>query len=309
MLPTPTDVREHAGAAIVSSISRRLPYRRWQAAFWLGKLLAPKGPFIGRFKSGRLEVHPDDFVSMQAFYLGFFEREVTMLCLEEIRRGPPGLIVDVGANSGYYPLLFGLMTGGHTKAIAFEPDPNNVARLERNIRLNPGLDVTVVAMAVGDKEDVSDFYSAPNGHRVWSRMTDVAGAASLGWGPIRVPMTTLDAHLDRLGIGTVPLTFIDVEGYEGKTIAGMSRGLKAHRYKKIMVEFHPWAFSVDEMTQIANTIVDAGYRGFRIQHHKALHPDKSRSYYNVTFDESILGPLSFNNLTDWEHFWFEAVDH
>jgi FkbM family methyltransferase len=298
---------QHLGAALIGGLSRRLPCRRWQAAYWLGKLLAPKGPFVGSFRGGRIEILPDDFASMQAFYLGFFEREVTMLCLEEIRQGPPSLILDAGANFGYYPLLFSLLSGGRTKAIAFEADPNNAARLTRNVRMNPGIDVIVENMAVGDKDDDAELFAAPDGHRVWSLLTDVPGKSDPGWQRVRIPMTTLDVYCDRAGIDSVPLTIIDVEGYEGKVVAGMARGLATHRYRKIMIELHRWALSIAEMEQLVAAIVDAGYDGYRIRHHPAAHPDKSVSYYDLRFDRSaVLGPLTLEALTDWEHLWFES---
>jgi FkbM family methyltransferase len=301
--------RAHLGATLVGSISRRLPCRRWQAAFWLGKVLSPRRPFVGAFRGGLMEVHPGDVASTQAFYVGFFEREVTMLCLEEMRRNPPELIVDVGANFGYYPLLFGLARRGATRAIAFEPDPVNLLRLRRNVALNPGLAVTIVPMAVGDRDDEAvDFDSAPDGHHVWSRMAEVRGGDDHGWRRTRVPMTSLDTYLDRQGIARVPLTLIDVEGYEGKTVDGMRRGLAAHRYEKIMVEFHPWAFpSWQEVQRIAQTIVDAGYRGFRIRHHGAAQPDKAAAYYRMDVLEPVLEPMTFDRLSPWEHFWFEVA--
>ena len=302
-------MRPHFGAHVVGSISRRLPCRRWQSSYWLGKVLASREPFVGRFRGGAIEVHPGDVASMQTFYLGFFEREVTMLCLEELRRGAPELIVDVGANFGYYPLLFGLESGGRTQTIAFEPDPVNVERLRRNVALNPGVKVTIVPRAVSDVDDqIVQFDSAPDGHNVWSRVADVRGGEDHGWRRTQVETTRLDTYLDRLGVGRVPLTLIDVEGYEGKTIDGMSRGLSSQRYRKIMIEFHPWAFpSPRDVERIAMSIVDKGYRGFRIRHHASPQPDKSRSYYQVDFDPSILAPMTFDGLSSWEHFWFEAA--
>lgn len=293
---------------MLGSICRRLPCRRWQLSYWLGKLLAPERPFVGRFRGGHIEVVPGEIASMQTFYLGFFEREVTMLCLDEIRRNAPSLVVDVGANFGYYPLLFGFVSGGKTRAIAFEPDPLSLARLRRNIAMNSGLDVTVVPMAVGDTDDeIVEFDSAPDGHNVWSRVAEIRGGENHGWGRTQVPTTCLDTYLDRSGIEKVPLTLIDVEGYEGKAIAGMVRGLGTHRYDKIMVEFHPWAFSSShDVERIAMSIVEKGYRGFRIRHHPAPQPDKSLSYYRLQFDRSILDRMTFGNLSPWEHFWFEA---
>ena len=303
-------IQPHRGANLVGSLSRRLPCRRWQSSYWLGKVLATDEPFVGRFRDGLIEVYPGDIATMQTFYLGFFEREVTMLCLEEIRRDPPDLIVDVGANFGYYPLLFGLETRGRTKAIAFEPDPVNVARLKRNADLNPGIDVTIVPKAVGDKDGtLVGFDSAPAGHHVWSRLVEVNGGDRRGWTRTLVPMTRLDAELDRLGVDRVPLTLIDVEGNEGNVISGMADGLARRRYKRLMVEFHPWAFdSADDVRQIAMTIVGNGYRGYRIRHHPARQPDKSVSYYRFRFDAAtVLGEMTFDDLTEWEHFWFEAI--
>jgi FkbM family methyltransferase len=300
--------REHLGARVVGTISRSLPVRRWQTSYWLGRALAPTRPFIGRFQGGLMEVRPGEIASMQAFYLGFFEREVSMLCRREIECGPPDLVVDVGANFGYYPLVFGLLTKGRTRVIAFEPDPSNAAWLRRNIELNPGLDVTIVPMAVGsESEDAVAFDASGAGHKAWSKVSRVQSAHDHEWTSIQVPMTSLDSYLDCASIDTVPLTLIDVEGYEGETIAGMREGLARHRYQKIMIEFHPWAFASEaDIKRIATRIVDAGYRGFRIRHHAARHPDKVRSYYQTRFDDSILQPLAFDNLSAWEHFWFEA---
>lgn len=302
--------REHLGARVVGTISRSLPARRWQSSYWLGKALAPTRPFIGRFHGGLMEVRPGEFASMQAFYLGFFEREVSMLCRREIDSGPPELVVDVGANFGYYPLLFGLLTKGKTRVIAFEPDPSNAAWLRRNIDLNPGLDVTVVPMAVGsESRDLVAFDASPAGHKVWSKMSRVQSAHNHGWKSIQVPMTSLDSYLDRACIDTVPLTLIDVEGYEGETIAGMRNGLARHRYRRIMVEFHPWAFPTHgDIERMAREIERSGYVGYRVRHHPAVHPDKSTSYYRMTDAESVLEPMTFDALSDWEHFFFDALD-
>ena len=105
---------------------------------------------------------------------GFWESWITFVVLRIVQAG--WCCIDVGANFGYYPLLFGLETGGRTRTIAFEPDPVNVERLRRNVALNPGVNVTVVPMAVGDKDDATvGFDSAPAGHHVWSRLVEVNG--------------------------------------------------------------------------------------------------------------------------------------
>src|SRR5947207_5273174 len=77
----------------VARLSRALPCRRWQAAHWLRRLLrVPHSPFVGRFRGGYLEVHPDEIASTSAYFLGFYEREVTIWALQQIQEKPPSLI-------------------------------------------------------------------------------------------------------------------------------------------------------------------------------------------------------------------------
>ncbi len=104
---------------------------------------------------------------MAAFFTGFYEREVSMWSLHKIQTAPPSLIIDVGANFGYYPLMFGLLTKGKTESIAFEPDPINFAWLSRNLAMNPQLKVTAVQAAVGDVDGVEvEFEVAKDGHNL-----------------------------------------------------------------------------------------------------------------------------------------------
>ena len=302
-------MKPHYGAGVVGHISRRLPSRRWQASYWLGKILGSRAPFVGRFHDGLIEVHPDEVASCASFFVGFYEREVTIWCRELLRRDPPDLVVDVGANFGYYPLLFGLLTGGKTRSIAFEPDPSNFQWLARNVALNPGLDVTTVASAVGSLDDAAVAFATPEpGRSLWAKVaSEGAGGGRVG-GTVDVPVTTLDTDLDRRGIGRVPLTLIDVEGFEGEVLEGMARGLAEHRYQRVLVEFHPWAFEADALERIARRVVDAGYRGYRFRHLETPVPDKDPSYFRLRYDDSILGPLTFDRMTDWEHFLFEAEE-
>ena len=299
-------MHEHMGAALVGRVSRALPSRRWQASHWVGKLLVPLTPFIGRVHNGLLEVHPGEVASTSTFVTGFYEREVTMWCREQIRTQPPALVVDVGANFGYYPLLFGLLTAGKTEVIAYEPDPANYAWLARNLALNPGLRVSAVPMAVGDIDGAQiAFETALDGHNLWSRASGF-GANEHASTTVNVTTTTLDADLDRRGITEVPLTLIDVEGYESKVLEGMAGGIRSARYQTVMIEFHPWAFAdpVAEIAGIIDRFQNAGYVAHRFEHYASDYADKDPKYYDLTWDASILGPPTWDKLSSWEHYLF-----
>ena len=125
---------------------------------------------------------------------------------------------------------------------------------------------------------------------------------------VSVPTVGLDAYLDRQGIATVPLTLIDVEGYESRALEGMSAGIAGRRYAIVLVEFHPWAFPepAAELGRIADRFLAAGYACFRFRHNDGPHCDKDAAYYDLRWDDSILAPLMFDDLGPWEHCLFVA---
>jgi FkbM family methyltransferase len=302
--------REHLGAGVVGRLTRRLPARRTQTAYWLGKLLVPREPFVGRFQGGLMEVHPGEVASTTAFFTGVYEREVTIWSLRQLENGPPALVVDVGANFGYYPLLFGLLSGGATETIAFEPDPENFAWLSRNLALNLGLRATAVQAAVGDVDGGTISFGTPlGGYSMWARVAGMGGSDKYLASKLDVPTTTLDGDLDARGVGAVPLTLIDVEGYEAHVIQGMSRGIANGRYEAVVVEFHPWAFPDPEaeMERMADRFLAAGYSGYRFRRYTGPHCDKDAAYYRLRWDDSLLGPLTFDNLDSWEHYLFSIA--
>jgi precorrin-6B methylase 2 len=73
---------------------------------------------------------------------GLYERELHAVYRRVIR--PGNVVYDIGAADGLDALTYAALGA---RVIAFEPDPDAVAKLERNLLLNPGADVTVVPKA------------------------------------------------------------------------------------------------------------------------------------------------------------------
>ncbi len=137
----------------------------------------------------------------------------------------PGMtVVDVGANVGYYMLLFRQLVGSEGHVICFEPELENFVELERNQRLNHLENVTLVRAAVGASDGETPFRSGLNGV-----VTDE------GEGDGVVPMVRLDTALER----PPDLIKIDVEGYEGHVLEGAASVIREHR-PILFVELHSW---------------------------------------------------------------------
>ena len=71
-------------------------------------------------------------------------------CLKRIiKKGD--IVVDLGANIGYYTLILAQLVGEFGHVYAFEPEPSNFELLSKNVKENNHNHVTLVQKAVSDK--------------------------------------------------------------------------------------------------------------------------------------------------------------
>ena len=61
------------------------------------------------------------------------------------------IVIDVGAHMGYYSLLFAKLVGKNGKIFAFEPDPKNFSRVQKNVKLNNYMNIVLTQKAVSDR--------------------------------------------------------------------------------------------------------------------------------------------------------------
>ena len=137
---------------------------------------------------------------------------------------PGDVVWDVGANIGVYTRLFldRVGTGGHV--VAVEPVPSNAAIL-RNLGPSERLTVVEGALASSDGE-MPLVVSGKSGE-----------TSSIGGGPdaLTVRVARGDTLIDE-GVPRPQIVKIDVEGFEGDVLDGMSRVLPAVR--SVIIEVH-----------------------------------------------------------------------
>ena len=64
-------------------------------------------------------------------------------------------VINIGANIGYFTLLAAREVGPDGKVFAFEPFPQTVELLKKNIDSNGYKNVQVISMAVSDRKEKS----------------------------------------------------------------------------------------------------------------------------------------------------------
>lgn len=190
---------------------------------------------------------------------GFWEIWLNQFFARTIK---PGMcVIDVGANYGYYTMLFADIVAAAGQVLAIEPNPAAAELLRQSVRLN-GFDgrVAVVETALGATQAESAQLFVPAGEPKNAHLsTDPVGDGTLHL----VPMTTLDhltARFDR-----VDFVKIDAEGSEEAVIAGMRETLQRHR-PAVVLEFNvvrcadPAAL-LDHMLALYGRAMAVGYDG------------------------------------------------
>jgi FkbM family methyltransferase len=163
----------------------------------------------------------DDALITKLYYNRDWEKNVTYWFSKICERF--GCIVDAGANIGVFSLL---AAKSNTSAVvyAFEPNPNNFLRLQKNISLNNlqerifpfqsalGNSTGQIGFFLPADEQISDVSSVYQTHTVFFNNFDHH--------EIKVPIMPLDSFCKERGI--VPRVIkIDVELYELQVMEGM----------------------------------------------------------------------------------------
>jgi FkbM family methyltransferase len=173
-------------------------------------------PTVVRTKQGfRMRCELEDWLSQHVFVSGSYEESTADLVSRLV---PPGsTVVDVGANVGFYTMLFSRLVGATGRVIALEPMPLALTRLRRHLSMNRVRNVEVHAIAATADRRRASFFLGPSEHTSISSLQPRAGS---------VEITVDCAPLDDLVQGaTVELIKIDAEGAEGEVLAGATRTL------------------------------------------------------------------------------------
>lgn len=167
---------------------------------------------------------------------GVYEPDWTAWFLQTI--APGAHIVDVGANIGYYTVLFGRQAGRSGRVLSCEPDAVNHELLTRNVDANDlAPQVTIAATALGDRTGSITLHRDPRAAGVHSisRANLPAPEAAT---EVSVAVDTLDELVART-LGRVDLIKMDAQGAEGLILRGATRTLAANRALTVVIELWP----------------------------------------------------------------------
>lgn len=208
------------------------------------------GETVVRTDAGDHAFHVDlrDAGASRTLYVdGTCEPSLARACGDLVE--PGGRVVDVGANLGYFSVLFADAVGPAGSVLALEPDPRNFDLLERNLALNGCETATAERLAARDEPGTvrlarsTDNFSRSSPVRAGERSAEA----------VDVEAVTLDGYLD----GPVDLLKVDTAGGDLAVLRGALDTLETHR-PRLVVPYAPdtWA---DDHRAVLDRLRALGY--------------------------------------------------
>jgi len=247
---------------------------------------APAAYFGGFLKS----YAKSDFVEIEGrkMFLGddifalsinkIWEPRETLTVKKYVKKGD--LVIDIGANIGYYTLLFAQLVGPNGKVYAFEPDPINFAVLKKNIEINNYKNVILIQKAVSNSNTMTKLYLSKS--HAENRIFDSTSDGMPDY--IEIETIKLDEFFKNKN-EKINFIKMDVEGTEILIVQGMLDFLHKQDNLKIMTEFYPKLIKKlgVEPAEYLKLVSESGFKIYDIN--KNIHDDSSKLIKKYTIEK------------------------
>jgi FkbM family methyltransferase len=181
----------------------------------------------------RMNLKLTDSFHGEIAWMGTYESDLSAK-ITSIARETGGLLVDVGANFGYYTLLW-CGSGSKNRAVSVEASPLNIPSLQSNIALNGFQSrVTLEPWAASNSEGQITFNLGSTAESGWGGITLLNDETT---SPTELHVTVPSRRLDQaLPDAEITVLKIDCEGADALVLEGSTQLLAAHRIQHIFFE-------------------------------------------------------------------------
>ncbi|MBL7910991.1 MAG: FkbM family methyltransferase [Bacteroidia bacterium] len=194
------------------------------------------------------------------------------------------VVLDIGANIGFYATILSDIVGENGEVHCFEPDTKNFDHLKKttanfkNIKINN--------KAVGPRTEKLKIYTSKNlnvDHRTYKPEEYDK--------EIEIDAVSIDDHLS----ANTKVNFIkmDIQGFEMQAIQGMQNILEKNKDVKLISEFWPYGLKKagSSVTEYFNFLVNKGFVCYLLEENsllkltsekvRSLEPLGEEHYFNI----------------------------
>jgi FkbM family methyltransferase len=199
-------------------------------------------PFANVFRNKEVEIGSglgkglfiDVGASAAAYALGTFKPDLQSFLSSAVKQG--SVFYDIGANVGFFSLLAARLVGPQGRVFSFEPLPENVLKLHKNVARNQFHNVQILPLALGATNEEQMFQVSER--PTWGKLRSVGSDTPDKYlTDIKVTVRRLDDLLGEGQIAAPDFMKLDVEGAEVEIVQGAAETLSRHG-PILMIELH-----------------------------------------------------------------------
>ena len=213
-------------------VKRGMKFRNWRPIRAYKRRL--NNYVISHYKSNYAEINgrkmhldPHDSLRLSIKEYSPFHQK---LMDNEIEEGD--VVLDLGANIGFWTLFFAQKVGKQGKVFAFEPEPSNVELLKKNVLINNYDNVIIEQKAVSNKTEKLKLFLSyeTTDHRIY----DPSGDRDF----VEIDSIRLDDYFTNF---PTEINFIksNIQGADFSAIQGLSEVIKKSKKIKMAIEYYP----------------------------------------------------------------------
>ena len=133
--------------------------------------------------------------------------------------------------------------------IAFEPNPDNFSRLQKNIEINRLNNIRIVNAGIGKKQEIKTLTASALDSARGSMNEDISAQILKRRNTKNIPVKidSLDNYVKNHGLTGPDFIKIDIEGLEYEALLGMSDTINSHK-PQFFIEIH----GVDRKSKVGN---------------------------------------------------------
>lgn len=201
-----------------------------------------------------------DWIPWQVFLYGCYlkEKEEGSFMLSQIRDGH--VIVDIGANLGYYSIQFAEKAGLNGSVYSFEPLSYQMNYLKQNVALNRLTNITLEKKIVSDTGEEKKIYFSNEKNSGLSSVNTPTNTFE------NIPCIRLDDYCRQNDIERIDLVKVDVEGHEYNVVKGMQGLLTSNQIGALFIEVNDENLreSGSSRDELVGFLADRGYKAYKI---------------------------------------------
>jgi FkbM family methyltransferase len=201
---------------------------------------APKYPAKITLTLGKQKLHFEANNNTERWRVQDHGQEPEMLSNLLASIAPTDVIYDIGSNVGLVTVHCAAVAT-HGLVCSFEPDPENMKRLRRNVAMNGFKNVWFLQSALSDKRGEATLHTDGSAGAS-PTLREQPGRTLAPKGRITINTETIDYLIGEQGLSPPDVMKIDVEGAEMLVLCGARQLLAGgftKRPKAIFVEVHP----------------------------------------------------------------------